>query len=211
MKINEVFKSIQGESSYAGLPCVFIRTTSCNLRCRWCDTAYAFHEGVERSVESLLQEVRSFGCRCVELTGGEPLLQEEIYPLMTTLLDEGHLVLIETSGSVPVDRVDPRAVLIMDIKCPGSGMSQTVHWENLRRLKARDEIKFVIANRADYDWAKEVLVKHALLDGRTVLFSPVFAELEPRQLAEWILEDHLPVRFQLQLHKYIWDPEMRGV
>src|SRR5581483_8245097 len=211
MKINEVFKSIQGESSYAGLPCVFIRTTSCNLRCRWCDTAYAFHEGVERSVESLLQEVRRFGCRCVELTGGEPLLQEEIYPLMTTLLHEGHLVLIEPSGSVPVDRVDPRAVLIMDIKCPGSGMSQTVHWENLRRLKARDEIKFVIANRADYDWAKEVLVKHALLDGRTVLFSPVFAELEPRQLAEWILEDHLPVRFQLQLHKYIWDPEMRGV
>lgn len=211
MKINEVFKSIQGESSYAGLPCVFIRTTSCNLRCRWCDTAYAFHEGVERSVDSLLQEVRSFGCRCVELTGGEPLLHAEIYPFMTTLLDEGYLVLIETSGSVPIDRVDPRAVIIMDVKCPGSGMSQSVHWENLKRLKARDEIKFVIANRADYDWAKEVLVKQSVLDGKTVLFSPVFGEMEPRLLAEWILEDHLPVRFQLQLHKYIWDPEMRGV
>lgn len=211
MKINEVFKSIQGESSYAGLPCVFIRTTSCNLRCRWCDTAYAFHEGAERSVDSLLQEVRGFECGCVELTGGEPLLHEEIYPLMTALLNEGYLVLIETSGSVPVDRVDPRAVIIMDIKCPASGMSQTVHWENLSRLKARDEIKFVIANRADYDWAKEVLARHAALDGKTVLFSPVFGELEPRQLAEWILEDRLPVRFQLQLHKYIWDPEMRGV
>ena len=210
MKINEVFKSIQGESSYAGLPCVFIRTTSCNLRCRWCDTAYAFHEGVERSVDSLLQEVRGFECRSVELTGGEPLLHEEIYPLMTALLDEGYLVLIETSGSVPVDRVDPRAVIIMDIKCPASGMSQTVHWENLNRLKARDDIMFVIANRADYDWAIEVLARHSILD-KTVLFSPVFGEMEPRQLAEWVLEDRLPVRFQLQLHKYIWDPEMRGV
>src|SRR3569832_759300 len=145
MKINEVFKRIQGESSYAGLPCVFIRTTSCNLRCRWCDTAYAYHEGVERSVDSLLQEVRGFECRSVELTGGEPLLHEEIYPLMTALLDEGYLVLIESSGSLPVDRGDPRAVIIMDIICPASGMSQTVHWENLNRLKARDEIKFVIA------------------------------------------------------------------
>lgn len=211
MKINEVFKSIQGESSYAGLPCVFIRTTSCNLRCRWCDTAYAFHEGVERSIDFLLQEVRSFGCRCVEITGGEPLLHEEIYPLMKTLLNEGYLVLIETSGSMPINRIDPRAVIIMDIKCPGSGMSQTVDWENLKRLKERDEVKFVIANRVDYDWAKEVLVKHPPLNGKTVLFSPVFGEIEPRQLAEWILEDQLPVRFQLQLHKYIWDPEMRGV
>ncbi len=211
MKINEVFKSIQGESSYAGLPCVFIRTTSCNLRCRWCDTAYAFHEGVERSVESLLQAVRTLGCRCVEVTGGEPLLHEEVYPLMKALLDEGYLVLIETSGSMPIDRIDPRAVIIMDIKCPGSGMSQTIHWDNVQRLQERDEVKFVIADRADYDWAKEALAKYPALAGKTVLFSPVFGEMEPRELAAWILEDQLPVRFQLQLHKYIWDPQMRGV
>ena len=211
MKINEIFKSIQGESSYAGLPCVFIRTTSCHLRCRWCDTAYAFHEGTERSLDSILQEVRSFGCRCVELTGGEPLLHEEIYPLVETLLDEGYLVLIETSGSLPIHRIDPRAVIIMDIKCPGSGMSEAVHWENLKRLKERDEVKFVISNRADYIWAREILIQYPALTGKTLLFSPVFGEMEPRQLAEWILEDRLPIRFQLQLHKYIWDPAMRGV
>jgi 7-carboxy-7-deazaguanine synthase len=211
MKINEIFKSIQGESSFAGLPCVFIRTTSCHLRCRWCDTTYAFHEGVERSIDSLLQEVRSFGCRCVELTGGEPLLHEEIYPLTETLLDEGYLVLIETSGSMPINRVDHRAVIIMDIKCPGSGMTQTVHWDNLKWLKERYEVKFVIADQADYAWAKEVLIKYPALCDHTVLFSPVFGEMDPRHLAEWILEDQLPVRFQLQLHKYIWDPEMRGV
>lgn len=211
MKVNEIFKSIQGESSYAGLPCVFVRTTYCNLRCNWCDTTYAFHEGTERSVKSILEEVRGYRCGLVELTGGEPLLHEEIYPLIAALLEEGHRVLIETSGSVPIDRVDPRAVIILDIKCPGSGMSHTVCWENLKRLKGGDEVKFVIADRADYDWAKEVLSQHPELSGRTVLFSPVFDRIEPRALAEWILEDRLPVRFQLQLHKYIWDPQMRGV
>lgn len=211
MKINEIFKSIQGESTYAGLPCVFVRTTFCNLRCGWCDTTYAFYEGVDRSVESVLEEVRRHGCRLVEVTGGEPLLQEEVYVLITALLDEGYTVLIETSGSIPIDRVDPRAVVIMDIKCPGSNMSHAVHWENLDRLKKGDEIKFVIADRADYDWAKEVLSKYPRLLDHPILFSPVFNQIDPRQLAEWILEEKLPVRFQLQLHKYIWDPEMRGV
>lgn len=211
MKINEIFKSIQGESSYAGLPCVFIRTTFCNLRCRWCDTTYAFHEGEERSIESILQEVRRFGCRLVELTGGEPLLQKEIYLLLERLLDEGYLVLIETSGSVPIDPVDPRAVVIMDIKCPGSGMSHANRWENLERLRDRDEVKFVIADRDDFDWAKEIVARYPSLRGKAVLFSPVFGRLDPQQLADWILQENLPVRFQLQLHKYIWDPQMRGV
>ncbi|MFQ5779746.1 MAG: radical SAM protein [Nitrospiria bacterium] len=211
MKINEIFKSIQGESSYAGFPCVFIRTTGCHLRCRWCDTAYAFHEGAEYSVESILHSVRRFGCRYVELTGGEPLLQEESYILIKALLDEGYHVLIETSGSIPINRIDPRAVIIMDIKCPGSGMEQATHWDNLKRLKRRDEIKFVISDRADYDWAKEVLARHPTLRDKIVHFSPVFGQMPPRRLAEWILEERLPVRFQLQVHKYIWDAALRGV
>ncbi len=211
MKINEIFKSIQGESSYAGLPCTFIRTTGCNLRCTWCDTAYAFHEGEERSVASVLETVRRFGCRNVEVTGGEPLLQEEVYPLVRALLDEDYRVLVETGGSLPIGRLDPRAIVILDIKCPGSGMHKTVCWDNLERLKSHDEVKFVIADRADYAWAREVLAQYSILRTRCVLFSPVFGEVAPRTLAEWILEDNLPVRMQIQLHKYIWDPTMRGV
>jgi 7-carboxy-7-deazaguanine synthase len=211
MKVNEIFKSIQGESSYAGLPCIFVRLSGCNLRCGWCDTAYAFHEGEERSIDSVLEEVRALGIRHVEITGGEPLLQEETYPLITKLLNEGYHVLVETSGSAPIDKIDPRAVVIMDIKCPGSKMSHTVHWENLKWLKREDEVKFVIADRTDYEWAKETLLQHPILQERAILFSPVFGQMEPRQLAEWVLEDRLPVRFQLQLHKYIWDPQMRGV
>ena len=211
MKISEIFKSIQGESSYAGLPCVFVRTSGCNLRCGWCDTSYAFYEGEERSIDSVLEEIRGFGCDCVEITGGEPLLQEEVYPLMKRLLDEGYRLLIETSGSLPIDKIDRRAVVIMDIKCPGSRMSHAVHWENIRHLKKEDEVKFVIADRSDYDWSKEVLGRYPLLLERTILFSPAFGLMEPRQLAEWVLEDRLPVRLQLQIHKYIWDPQMRGV
>ncbi len=211
MKINEIFKSIQGESSYAGLPCVFIRTTACNLRCGWCDTAYAFHEGEEQAMASILETVRRLGCRYVEVTGGEPLLQEEVYPLIRALLDEHYHVLVETGGSLPIDRLDPRVTVIMDIKCPGSGMSQTVCWENVRHLKAGDEVKFVIADRADYTWAREVLAQYPTLQERCVLFSPVFGKMPPQALAEWILEDDLPVRMQLQMHKYIWDPTLRGV
>ena len=211
MKISEIFKSIQGESSYAGLPCVFVRTSGCNLRCGWCDTSYAFYEGEERSIDSVLEEIRGFGCGCVEITGGEPLLQEEVYLLMKRLLDEGYRLLIETSGSLPIDKIDRRAVVIMDIKCPGSRMSHAVHWENIRHLKKEDEVKFVIADRSDYDWSKEVLARYPLLRERTLLFSPAFGLMEPRQLAEWVLEDRLPVRLQLQIHKYIWDPQMRRV
>jgi len=211
MKINEIFKSIQGESTYAGTPCTFIRTAHCNLRCRWCDTAYAFHDGEERTLDSILDEVRRLGCQCVELTGGEPLLQEEIYPLMTTLVELNYQVLIETSGSLPIDRVDPRVTIVMDVKCPESGMDQMTCWENLQWLKPRDEVKFVIANRNDFEWAESVLSAHASLKGKAILFSPVFGEMDPSLLAEWILADNLPVRIQLQLHKYIWDPSLRGV
>jgi 7-carboxy-7-deazaguanine synthase len=211
VKINEIFKSIQGESSYAGVPCTFVRTTACNLRCTWCDTAHAFYEGEEQSVESVLETVRRLGCRNVEVTGGEPLLQEEVYPLIRALLDEGYRVLVETGGSLPIERLDPRAVVILDIKCPGSGMSQTVCWDNLEHLKPHDEVKFVIADRADYAWAREVLAHYSALRTRCVLFSPVFGQMAPQALAAWILEDNLPVRMQLQMHKYIWDPAMRGV
>jgi len=211
MKINEIFKSIQGESSYAGLPCVFVRTTGCHLRCRWCDTEYAFHKGLEHSVESILQVVRSFGCRFVELTGGEPLLQKESPLLVKTLLNEGFQVLVETSGSLPINQIDPRAVIILDIKCPGSGMDHATLWENLACLKDRDEVKFVIADRADYEWAKGILKQYLILRDKIIYFSPVFGQMPAKELAEWILEEKLPVRFQLQMHKYIWDAAMRGV
>ncbi|MFQ5580747.1 MAG: radical SAM protein [Nitrospiria bacterium] len=211
MKINEIFKSIQGESSYAGLPCVFVRTTGCHLRCRWCDTSYAFHKGLEYSVESILQVVRSFGCRLVELTGGEPLLQEESPLLVKALLDEGFQVLVETSGSIPIKQIDSRAVIVMDIKCPGSGMGHAMLWDNLKYLKDRDEVKFVLADRADYDWAKGILKEHPVLQSNIVYFSPVFDQMPARELAEWILEEKLPVRFQLQMQKYIWDAVMKGI
>jgi len=211
MRINEIFFSIQGESRYAGQPCVFIRTTGCNLRCHWCDTAYAFDEGAEMEIAAILDRVRDFRCDLIELTGGEPLLQKETPLLMKKLLDEGYRVLIETGGSLDIGVLDPRAVVIMDLKCPGSGMSHTMRWENLKRLKPTDEIKFVIGDRTDYLWAKETVDQHALAERHPVLFAPVFGAMEPRRLASWILEDGLKVQLQLQLHKYIWDPEMRGV
>jgi 7-carboxy-7-deazaguanine synthase len=211
MRITEIFFSIQGESTHAGRPCVFVRLTGCPLRCTWCDTAYAFHGGTERSLDSILREVESYGCRLVEITGGEPLAQPEVHALISALADRGHRVLIETSGALDITPVDPRATLIMDLKCPGSGMADRNLWANLPRLKPTDEIKFVIKDRADYEWAAATVREHALTDRHTVLFSPVFGELEPRVLAEWVLADRLPVRCQLQLHKYIWDPAMRGV
>ncbi|HEY5595029.1 MAG TPA: radical SAM protein [Nitrospiria bacterium] len=211
MKINEIYKSIQGESTYAGRPCVFIRTTGCNLRCEWCDTAHAFDEGREMTVETILAQVEAYSCRLVELTGGEPLLQKEAPLLATKLLDGGHTVLIETSGSLDIRPVDPRAVIVMDIKCPGSGMSGAMRWDNIPSLKPADQVKFVIKDRSDYDWAVEVLERYPLLNQRAVLFSPVFGTMDARLLAEWILEDGLSVHLQLQLHKYIWHPEARGV
>jgi 7-carboxy-7-deazaguanine synthase len=211
MLVTEIFHSLQGESSYMGLPCVFVRLTGCALRCTWCDTAYSFHGGTPMTVDAVLDRVRAYDCRLVEITGGEPLHQADALPLITALCDEGYEVLIETSGAVSVSGVDPRARLIMDIKCPGSGMTDRMDWSNLARLRAQDQVKFVINDRADYDWAVLILKEHRLTDRCTVLFGPVFGTLEPRQLAEWVLNDRLPVRFQVQLHKYVWHPDMRGV
>ena len=211
MRVTEIFFSIQGESTHAGRPCVFVRLTGCPLRCTWCDTAYAFHGGTERSPASIVAEVEQYGCRLVEITGGEPLAQPEVHALITALADRGYTILVETSGALDITPVDPRATLIMDLKCPGSGMADRNLWANLSRLKPTDEIKFVIKDRADYEWAAAKVREHALADRQTVLFSPVFGELDPQALAEWVLADRLPVRFQLQLHKHIWDPAMRGV
>ena len=211
MKVNEIYRSIQGESSYAGLPCVFVRLTYCNLRCSYCDTEYAFYEGKDYTVEEVLREVESFDCSLVELTGGEPLLQEEVFPLMDELVGRGYTVLLETGGSLDVGQVNPGVVKILDLKCPGSGESQRNLYGNLAKLQSRDEVKFVIGDRADYLWARSALQEHQLTDRCSVLFSTVFEKLPPRLLAEWLLEDNLQVRLQLQMHKYIWDPEARGV
>ena len=211
MRITEIFHSIQGESSYAGQPCVFVRLTGCPLRCTWCDTDYAFYGGHECSIDEVLAKVQTYGCRLVEVTGGEPLVQPESLPLMTRLCDAGYTVLLETSGAVDIAPVDSRAHVILDVKCPGSGMTDRMHWTNLSQLAAKDEAKFVMADRADYDWAREILTQYDLASRCPVLFSPVFGSLDVRQLAEWTLADRLPVRFQLQMHKYIWAPDMRGV
>ena len=211
MRVTEIFHSIQGESSYAGQPCVFVRLTGCPLRCTWCDTAYAFHEGQDGSIDDVLAKVHSYGCRLVEVTGGEPLAQPESLPLIARLCDTGYTVLLETSGAIDIAPVDPRVHVILDVKCPGSDMTDRMHWPNLSQLAAKDEAKFVLADRADYDWARETLARYDLANRCTVLFSPVFGSLDMRELAEWILADRLPVRFQLQMHKYIWAPDMRGV
>jgi 7-carboxy-7-deazaguanine synthase len=185
--------------------------TGCPLRCTWCDTDYAFHGGQECSLEEALEKVRAYGCHLVEVTGGEPLAQPESLPLMTRLCDTGYTVLLETSGAIDIAPVDPRVHIILDVKCPGSDMTDRMHWPNLSQLAAKDEAKFVLADRADYDWAREILARHDLAGHCTVHFSPVFGSLDMRELAEWILADRLPVRFQLQMHKFIWAPDMRGV
>ena len=211
MRVTEIFHSIQGESSYAGQPCVFVRLTGCPLRCTWCDTEYAFYGGTEQQIDEILSKVDSYGCRLVEVTGGEPLAQSDAFPLISTLCDRGYQVLIETSGAIDIASVDRRAHIILDVKCPGSGMTDRMYWPNLHRLTMKDEAKFVLADRKDYDWAREIIAKYELTTRCSVLMSPVFGSLEPRQLAEWVLADRLPVRFQLQLHKWIWAPDMRGV
>jgi 7-carboxy-7-deazaguanine synthase len=212
LTVNEIFHSIQGESSHAGRPCVFVRLTGCDLRCSWCDTEYAFHEGSRMTVEDVLSRVREYGCDIVEITGGEPLLQKDVYPLMQRLLDEGRTVLLETGGHRSVDAVPAGVVRVIDVKCPGSGEADKVHWENLERLRPSDEIKFVIADRADYEFAREVAARYDLTSKvAAVLLSPVHGVMDPRQLSEWILADRLAVRVQLQLHKFIWDPQTRGV
>lgn len=211
MRITEIFHSIQGESTFAGLPCVFVRVTGCPLRCTWCDTTYAFYEGETLSLDAVYERVERYGCRLVELTGGEPLHEPETLPLITRLLDAGYTVLVETSGAVDIAPVDPRAILIMDVKCPESGMADRNLWSNLDRLKPTDEVKFVLKDRGDYLWMRDVLARTGLDRRQTVLLSPVFGELDAKALASWILEDGLRVRLQLQVHKFIWDPSARGV
>jgi 7-carboxy-7-deazaguanine synthase len=211
LKVNEVFFSIQGEGTRAGRPCVFVRLTGCPLRCRWCDTAYAFHEGRAREEDELLAEIARHPCRLLLLTGGEPLAQPAAFPFVSRLLDGGWEVVVETSGHVPLDALDPRAVAVMDVKAPGSGEAERMHWPNLDRLEAKDEAKLVIAHRADYEWARSLVSERRLAERCTVLFSPVHGELHPGVLGRWILEDGLPVRLQVQLHKYLWPGVARGV
>ncbi len=210
MRITEIFHSIQGESTHAGRPCVFVRLTGCNLRCRWCDSEYTFSGGERMSLDEVMARVRSYDCRLVEITGGEPLAQSEAFELIQRLAEDGFEVLIETSGSIDITPVDPRAKIILDVKCPGSGEVEKNRWENLEHLRPHDEIKFVIAGRADYEWACRVLEERQL--GRwTVLFSPVWGEMDMKTLAEWMLHDRVPARFQTQLHKHIWGADVKGV
>ena len=222
--VNEVYLSLQGESTFAGLPCVFVRLTACNLRCSYCDTAYAFTEGAKRELSDILSDVRReaapYGGRSVaghklplvELTGGEPLLQPNALPLMRALCDEGFTVLIETSGAHDISKIDPRVHRIMDLKTPGSGECARNRYENIAHLTMQDEVKFVIGSREDYEWSRGQMSEHALASRvMAVLFSPIFCRIEPRQIVECMLADKLPVRFQLQMHKFIWEPRARGV
>ena len=212
LTVNEIFHSIQGESTHTGRPCVFVRLTGCDLRCVWCDTPYAFHAGRKLDVDEVVADVEQYRCDLVEITGGEPLLQEDVYPLMDRLLATGATVLLETGGHVSVARVPAAVVKVVDVKCPGSGECDRNAWDNLSRLTDRDQVKFVIADRVDYEFARDVVRRHTL-ETRcgTVLFSAVHDLLPPARLAEWMLADRLPVRLQIQLHKHLWGAETRGV
>ena len=209
--VNEIFHSIQGESAHAGRPCIFVRLTACDLRCRWCDTEYAFHEGAARTVEDVLAEVGKYSCDLVEVTGGEPLLQPGAHELMRRLADAGMEVLLETGGHRDITGVDPRVCRIVDLKAPGSGESGRNRWENVADLRASDNIKVVVADRTDFDWTMKVIEEHGITDRCAVFLSPVHGELEPAELAAWILESGTPARLQLQLHKLLWPAAMRGV
>lgn len=211
LKVNEIFRSIQGESSHAGRPCAFVRLTGCQMRCVWCDTEYAFYDGSWKSLDDVLAAVAAFGCPLVEVTGGEPLLQPAVHPLLAALCDAGYEVLLETGGGLDIAGVDPRVRRIVDVKCPGSGEAEHNRWENLADLRPADEVKLVLADRADYDWARDVVARHRLGDRCPVHFAPVWGALDPAELARWILDDRLPVRLALQLHKLVWGAEARGV
>jgi 7-carboxy-7-deazaguanine synthase len=217
LRVTEIFHSVQGESTWSGLPCTFVRLTGCPLRCVWCDTEYAFHGGEKLSLDEIVERVREIGTPLVEITGGEPLIHPGAFTLARRLLDVGHTVLVETSGAIDVSPLDPRAHRIMDLKCPGSGESSKNLWSNLEHLTGRDEVKFVIRDRTDYEWARDVVrdrgLDRRLENGtlRAILFSPVWGDLDRVDLAEWILEDRLPVRYQLQLHKLVWGPNVAGV
>lgn len=209
--VTEIFHSIQGESSFMGLPCVFVRLTGCPLRCRWCDTDYAFQGGTRMSTDEVVAKVVSYGCPLAEVTGGEPLAQRESLELMRRLADAGLTVLLETSGAMPIEEVDPRVHRIVDLKCPDSDELKANRLENLDHLSTKDEVKFVVASRRDYEWAREIVRERELAKKARLLFSPVHGELDPKELAAWMLADRVDARFQLQMHKYIWSPETRGV
>jgi 7-carboxy-7-deazaguanine synthase len=212
LTVNEIFYSIQGESTHAGRPCVFVRMTACDLRCSWCDTPYAFYEGRKMSIDEVLTQIEGYECPLVEITGGEPLLQEDVYELMDRLLARGHTVLLETGGHRPVTRVPAAVIKILDVKCPGSGEADRNDWSNFDRLACHDELKFVIKDRDDYEFARETIRRHDLVARcAAILFSPVHGVLDPRALSEWMLRDRVPARLQVQLHKYIWSPTARGV
>jgi len=210
--VSEIYRSIQGESTFAGLPCTFVRLTACHLRCSYCDTTHAFHGGRRIPVAEVIREVVRQGGDLAEVTGGEPLLQRAVHPLMSGLADRGVRVLLETSGALDIGPVDPRVHIIMDLKCPGSGECDANLWSNIERLQPKDEVKFVIADRADFEWSCAAIRRHALARRcGAVLLSPVFGRLDPRLLAEWILAERLAARLQVQLHKYLWPPDRRGV
>ncbi|MEN6320282.1 MAG: radical SAM protein [Syntrophaceae bacterium] len=210
LKVNEIFYSIQGESSYAGRPCVFVRLTGCNLRCSYCDTRYAYEEGQNLTIGEIVRRVTSYQCRLVEITGGEPLIQKKTFDLIYELLENNFVVILETNGSIDISPVDKRCVKIVDVKCPSSGEVKKNYLDNLKKLSERDEIKFVIGSEEDYLYAKKIMV---LIDNKKKppILSPVYNIMDPKRLAEWVLADHIDVRIQIQLHKIIWGPEMRGV
>ena len=212
LTINEIYRSIQGESTWAGLPCVFVRLTFCDLRCNYCDTAYAFYSGNKMTIPEVVERVLAFDCSLVEITGGEPLLQKSVLPLMEQLCDLGKTVLIETSGAHDISGIDRRVHRIMDLKTPGSGEAGRNRYENIPHLRRSDEVKFVIGSREDYLWSRRKIEEFDLVNRcGTVLFSPIFGRIQPRQIVEWLLEDNLRVRFQLQMHKFIWSPDTKGV
>jgi 7-carboxy-7-deazaguanine synthase len=213
LRVTEIFRSIQGESTHAGRPCSFVRLTGCPMRCTWCDSEYTFTGGERVSVDDVMLKVRDFGCRLVEVTGGEPLAQREAFDLVRRLCDAGYEVLIETGGYVSTEGLDERACVILDVKCPASGEAERNHWPNLERLRAeRDEVKFVVANREDWEFARGVIEKYGLeKSARAILISPVWGSTDLKELAEMVASSGLDVRMQLQLHKYIWGPEVHGV
>ena len=211
LTVHEIYRSVQGESTWAGLPCVFVRLTFCDLRCTYCDTEYAFYEGSKMTLDEIVAKVRDFGCPLVEVTGGEPLLQPACLPLLAMLCDAGFTVLLETSGAHDIAPVDPRVHRIMDLKTPSSGESGRNLYTNIAHLTERDEVKFVVGSREDYEWTREKMREHDLASKvRAVLLSPVFGKISPAEIVAWMLEDKLPARFQLQMHKFIWEPRARG-
>ena len=211
MKINEIFKSIQGETSYAGLPCAFVRVTGCNLRCNYCDTTYAYEEGNEMSLSTILECIARLKTKIVCVTGGEPLSNNDTPLLLEELLVKNYTVLVETNGSYDIRTIPQEIIKIMDIKCPDSNMSHLMNWQNIKYLTKFDEVKFVLSSRKDYDWTKAVIYKYNLSEVANILIGTVFGAISPKMVVQWILEDNLDVRFQLQLHKYIWEPLARGV